>query len=67
MSENRAVYRVAKHDERLIERGGRVLRTIRLTPDASATLAAAQAAEGKSATRIINDLIVAHLPSPTEP
>lgn len=63
MSESRAVYRVARHDEKLIERGGRVLRTIRLTPQAAAALAAAQAPEGKSATRIINELLVSHFPT----
>lgn len=63
MSESRAVYRVARHDEKLIERGGRVLRTIRLTPEAASALAAAQAPEGKSATRIINELLVSHFPT----
>lgn len=49
--------RVARHDANLVQRGGRKLSTLRLTPDAAAALAKLEQA-GESATAAINRLIL---------
>lgn len=49
--------RVARHDDNLKARGGRVLRTIRLTPEAADALAKIESI-GKSATKTINELLI---------
>lgn len=50
--------RVALHDARLAQQGGRKLNGIRLTPDAAAALARLEEA-GESATSAINRLLIA--------
>ena len=50
--------RVARHDASLVQRGGRKLSTLRLTPDAAAALAKLEQT-GESATAAINRLLVA--------
>jgi hypothetical protein len=49
--------RVALHDTRLAQQGGRKLNGIRLTPDAAAALARLEQA-GESATAAVNRLLM---------
>ncbi|SFB80479.1 hypothetical protein SAMN05660443_0235 [Marinospirillum celere] len=50
--------RVQKHNESLKAQGGRIIHKLRLKPEAAAALACLEAEDGRSATQIINELLI---------
>jgi hypothetical protein len=57
MKPSSAAQRVSTHDANLVGRGGRIIHTLRIQPEAAEALRSLES-KGVSATKIINELLI---------